>query len=141
MVDPYQILQSRALGADAILIIMAMVDDKLAAALFAEAKALGMDALVETHDANEMRRATDLGATLIGINNRNLKTFEVSLRNFENLAPMAPKNCQLVAESGIHAFADIEKLTGYGATAFLVGESLMRKDDIRSATEKLLGMG
>ena len=139
MIDPYQITQSRALGADAILIIMAMVDDKTARALFKSAKKWNMDALVETHSADEMRRAIDLGAELIGINNRNLKTFETSLTTFENLAPLAPKNCLLVAESGIYSSDDILTLTESGAGAFLVGESLMRNEDVEAATRKLLG--
>lgn len=139
MIDPYQILQSRALGADAILIIMAMLDDKTAKSLFDTANSVGMDALVETHDADEMRRAINLGADLIGINNRNLKTFETSLSVFEELASLAPPSSLLVAESGINSFDDIERLTGFGAKAFLVGESLMRQEDIESATKTLLG--
>jgi indole-3-glycerol phosphate synthase len=139
MLDPYQIVQSRALGADAILIIMAMVDDKTARILFDKCNRMGMDALVETHNAEEMRRAVDLGAQLIGINNRNLKTFETSLSVFDNLALLAPKNCLLVAESGIYGPEDLLTLTRNGAKAFLVGESLMRQDDVESATRKLLG--
>lgn len=138
MVDPVQIAQSRALGADAILIIMAMVDDNLARTLLAETKRFGMDALVETHNEDEMRRAVDLGADLIGINNRDLKTFETSLSVFENLAPLAPRNCLLVAESGINSPKDIAVLTESGAEAFLVGESLMRHSDIETATRNLL---
>lgn len=139
MLEPYQVYHSRALGADAILIIMAMIDDKAAKSLFVTAKKLGMDALVETHDQDEMQRAIDLGADLIGINNRNLKTFETSLSVFENLAPKAPSNALLVAESGIYTPDDILRLTSAGAQAFLVGESLMRKEDIESATKILLG--
>ncbi len=139
MVDPIQILQSRMLGADAILIIMAMVDDDMAKALFDEAARLGMDALVEVHDKAEMKRAKKLGAKLIGINNRNLKTFKTSLKTFEALAPLAPKTAFLVAESGIKTHAHIKRLTKHGAGAFLVGESLMREEDVQAATEKLLG--
>ena len=139
MVDPYQIIQSRAQGADAILIIMAMVGDKLARKLLMEATRLGMDALVETHDAEEMRRAIDIGANLIGINNRNLKTFKTSLKTFETLAPRAPNHCFLVAESGVFTPEHILHLTEHGAQAFLVGESLMRQDDVGTATRKLLG--
>ncbi len=139
MLDSYQILQSRAYGADAILIIMAMVDDKLAARLLKQASALGMDVLVETHTQTEMRRALDIGAKLIGINNRNLKTFKTNLTVFEKLAKHVPKEVFLVAESGISDFDDILHLTRHGAQSFLVGESLMRQDNIRLATEKLLG--
>ncbi|PHR61417.1 MAG: indole-3-glycerol-phosphate synthase [Robiginitomaculum sp.] len=138
MVDTYQIVQSRAHGADAILIIMAMIDDKLAHALLKTATDLGMDALVETHDVEEMERAINIGATFIGVNNRNLKTFETSLTTFENMAPHAPKKAFLVAESGIFTPAHIERLTKHGAQAFLVGESLMRQDDVQGATETLL---
>jgi len=139
MLEPFQVHHSRALGADAILIIMAMVDDKTARALHKTAHALGMDALVETHDQEEMRRAIDLGADLIGINNRNLKTFETSLTVFENLAPKAPSNTLLVAESGIYASDDILRLTAAGAKAFLVGEGLMRNENVEGATKALLG--
>jgi len=139
MIDPIQITQSRMLGADAILIIMAMVDDNMAKSLYAEATRLGMDALVEIHDKDEMHRAIDLGAPMIGINNRNLKTFKTSLKTFETLAPLAPKNTVLVAESGIKTNAHIKRLQKHGATAFLVGESLMREGDVKAATERLLG--
>ncbi|HFB54963.1 MAG TPA: indole-3-glycerol phosphate synthase TrpC [Hellea balneolensis] len=139
MVDPVQVLHARALGADAILIIMAMVDDKLARRLFKMAKDWDMDALIETHNFTEMKRANDLGAKLIGINNRNLKTFKTSLDNFHKLAPHAPHDAFVVAESGINTFDDIEELTKSGARAFLVGESLMRQKDVRLATENLIG--
>lgn len=138
MVDPYQIVESRAHGADAILIIMAMIDDALAASLLALTIELSMDALVETHDRDELNRAIDIGATLIGINNRNLKTFETSLTTFENLAPHAPTTACLVAESGIFTHDDIVSLTEMGANSFLVGESLMRQEDIVDATQSLL---
>lgn len=139
MIDPIQIIQSRALGADAILIIMAMLDDKTAKTLLDAARDLGMDALVETHDGEEMRRAIDLGATLIGVNNRNLRTFDTSLKTFEKIAPIAPKSATLIAESGIFTSDDILHLTAQGAQGFLVGEALMRQDDVTGATEKLLG--
>ncbi len=138
MVDTYQIYQSRAQGADAILIIMAMVDDKLAKRLLRTATNLGMDALVETHSKSEMQRALKIGASLIGINNRNLKTFKTSLKTFETLAPHAPNSTFLVAESGIFTPDHILELTSNGAQAFLVGESLMRQDDVALATKKLL---
>ena len=139
MIDPYQIYHSRALGADAILIIMAMLDDITAKTLHETATQLGMDALVETHDADEMQRAIDMGADLIGVNNRNLKTFETSLSVFETLAPKAPADALLVAESGIYSAEDIGRLTKAGAQAFLVGESLMRHEDVEAATRALIG--
>lgn len=138
IVDTYQIYESRAMGADCILIIMAMIDDKLASHILSAATDLGMDALIETHDYEEMQRAIDLGGTLIGINNRNLKTFETSLKVFETLAPLAPKDALLVAESGIYTSKDIAHLTSCGAHAFLVGESLMRQTDVQKATERLI---
>jgi len=139
MIDPVQILESRALGADAILIIMAMVNDDLAGVLLAETKRLHMDALVEVHTGSELRRAVKLGANLIGINNRNLKTFETTLKTFEKLAPLTPPGAFLVAESGINTSGDILHLTKHGANAFLVGESLMRQTDVELATRELLG--
>lgn len=139
MVDTYQIIESRAHGADAILIIMAMIDDTLAKALLKEATRLGMDVLVETHDANEMRRAINIGATMIGVNNRNLKTFETSLDTFTQMAPHAPNQAFLVAESGIFTSDHILHQTRHGAQAFLVGESLMRQEDVCAATKILIG--
>lgn len=140
MLEPFQVYHSRALGADAILIIMAMVDDKTAISLHITAKKLGMDTLVETHNEEEMQRATDLGADLIGINNRNLNTFETSLSVFENLAPNAPADSLLVAESGIYTSNDVLQLAAAGAKAFLVGESLMRHEDVEAATKNLLAV-
>lgn len=139
MIDPIQIIESRAFGADAVLIIMAMVSDDLAGALLEETHRLGMDALVETHTANELNRAVKLGAKLIGINNRNLKTFKTSLNTFKKLAPSAPKNTFLIAESGINTADDILDLTSHGAQGFLVGENLMRETDVELATRRLLG--
>jgi indole-3-glycerol phosphate synthase len=139
MIDPWQVFESRALGADAILIIMAAVDNKLAAELLAQAKLLGMDALVEVHDEAELDRALALGAKLIGVNNRSLATFETDLGVTERLAPRVPKDVLLVSESGIFTHADIERLQAAGARAFLVGESLMRQDDVEAATRALLG--
>jgi len=138
LVDPWQVAESRALGADAILVILAMVDDAVAAALMAEAARLGMDALVEVHDEDEMKRAADLGADLIGINNRNLKTFEVDLATTERLAPLAPKGATLVGESGIFTPADAARVKAAGVLAMLVGESLMRQPDVTAATKALL---
>jgi indole-3-glycerol phosphate synthase len=138
LVDPWQVAESRALGADAILVILAMVDDSLAAELMAEAARFGMDALVEVHDAEEMSRAGKLGATLVGVNNRNLRTFETNLATTEQLAAQAPENALLVTESGIFTAADAARLEQSGARAMLVGESLMRQADVIAATMALL---
>jgi indole-3-glycerol phosphate synthase len=139
LVDPWQVAESRALGADCILVILDMVGDSLAAELMSEAARFGMDVLVETHDADEMARAAALGADMIGVNNRSLRTFEVDLANTESLAAAAPKNALLVTESGIFTAADAARLERSGATAMLVGESLMRQDDVTAATRLLLG--
>jgi indole-3-glycerol phosphate synthase len=139
LVDPWQVLEARALGADAILVIMAMVDDDLAADLMAEAARLGMDALVEVHDEDEMLRAGKLGATLVGVNNRNLRTFETDLAITERLADATPDNALLVTESGIFTPLDVTRLERCGARAMLVGESLMRQADVTAATRALLG--
>lgn len=140
LVDSWQVAESRALGADAILVIMAMIDDALAADLIAQAHALDMDALVEVHDANEMERALKLNSKLIGINNRNLKTFEVSLTTTENLSSMVGPEHVLVAESGIFTPEDVARLEATGATAMLVGESLMRQADVTEAAKKILSL-
>jgi indole-3-glycerol phosphate synthase len=139
LVDPWQVAESRALGADAILVILAMVDDSLAAALMSQAARLGMDALVEVHDEAEMARANALGATLVGVNNRDLKTFTVDLAITERLARLAPPNALLVTESGLFTPADAARLEAAGAKAMLVGESLMRQADVEAATRALLG--
>jgi len=138
LVDPWQVIEARALSADAILVIMAMVDDALAADLMAEAARHGMDALVEVHDEDEMARADKLGATLVGVNNRNLRTFETDLATTERLAPLAPKDSLLVTESGIFTALDVTRLERCGARAMLVGESLMRQADVTAATRALL---
>lgn len=137
MIDPIQITESRMMGADCVLIIMAMIDDDTARALFEEANALGMDALVETHDAAELDRAIALGATLIGINNRDLRTFETSLDTFGALSDRLPETALRVAESGIYTPEDIAKLAGQGAQAYLIGESFMRQEDVAGALKKL----
>src|ERR1700756_5412151 len=139
LVDPWRVAESRALGADAILVILAMVDDALAAALMAEARRLGMDALVEVHDEAEMARAGALGADLVGINNRDLRSFVTDLAVTERLAPLAPKGALLVTESGIFTADDVKRLERCGARAMLVGESLMRQADVTAATRALLG--
>jgi indole-3-glycerol phosphate synthase len=138
LVDPWQVAESRALGADAVLVILAMVDDTLAAELMAAARAHGMDVLVETHDAAEMARAGRLGADLVGVNNRDLRTFSVDLAVTERLAAAAPRDALLVTESGVFTPADAARLERAGAQAMLVGESLMRQADLTSATRALL---
>ncbi|WP_419316827.1 indole-3-glycerol phosphate synthase TrpC [Caulobacter sp. ErkDOM-E] len=139
LVDPWQVSESRALGADAILVILAMIDDVLAAELMSEAERLGMDALVEVHDEAEMARAGELGATLVGINNRDLKSFVVDLAVTERLAAQAPMGALLVTESGIFTHDDVVRMEAAGATAMLVGESLMRQANVAEATRTLLG--
>jgi indole-3-glycerol phosphate synthase len=139
LVDPWQVTESRAFGADAILVILAMVDDSLASELLSEARRNGMDALVEVHDEAEMERASALGADLVGVNNRDLRTFVTDLAVTERLAARAPANALLVTESGISGSADMARLERSGARAMLVGESLMRRPDVTEATQALLG--
>lgn len=140
ILDPYQVIESRALGADCILLIMAALTDEQATELEKVAHGLGMNVLVEAHDAKELQRALFVLSTrLVGINNRNLKTLEVSLETSALLAEGIPDNYLRIAESGIFTHADIEKLTGFGYHSFLVGESLMREADVALATRKLLG--
>jgi indole-3-glycerol phosphate synthase len=139
MVDPWQCGEARAIGADAILIIVAALEDSAMVEIEVAAREQGMDVLVEVHDEAEMARAlTHLKSRLIGVNNRNLKTFEVNLATTEQLAGMVPADVLLVCESGISSHADCVRMAAAGVRSFLVGESLMRQDDVESATRRLL---
>lgn len=138
MVDPWQVAEARAIGADAILIIVAALDDALMAEIEAAAIERGMDVLVEVHDEAEMERAARLRSRLIGINNRDLKSFRADLATTERLAPLAPEGALLVGESGIASHADCQRLAAAGVRCFLVGESLMRQHDVEAAARALL---
>ncbi|WP_370032033.1 indole-3-glycerol phosphate synthase TrpC [Qipengyuania mesophila] len=138
MVDPWQVLEARAIGADAILIIVAALDDTLMAEIEAAAFDQGMDVLVEVHDEAEMERAARLRSRLIGVNNRDLRTFTTDLATTERLARLAPQDALLVGESGIATHADCQRLARSGVRSFLVGESLMRQADVAQATRTLL---
>ena len=141
MLDRYQVPEARALGADCILIIMAAVDDVAAGTLAAYAKVWGMDAIAEVHDAGELDRALKLDCRLIGINNRNLRSFETTLETTESLARRVPRDRIVIAESGITGRADVERLAKVSVNAFLVGESLLRQRDVAAAARALLAKG
>lgn len=140
MVDPWQCIEARAIGADAVLVIVAALDDVQMTEIEAAAMDFGMDVLVEVHDEPELERAASrLKSRLVGVNNRDLRTFETSLAVTERLAPLAPEGALIVGESGIGTNADCERLAAAGVRCFLVGESLMRAPDIADATRDLLG--
>ncbi len=138
MLDTYQIAEARTWGADCILIIMAQIDDQTALSLAGAARSYGMDAIAEVHDERELDRALNLPCRLIGINNRDLRTFETTLATTERLAPKVPRDRIVIGESGIATHADLDRLAEVGVKAFLVGESLMRQTDVAAATRKLL---
>jgi indole-3-glycerol phosphate synthase len=139
MVDPWQVAESRRIGADAILIIVAALDDGRMAEIEAAAIEQGMDVLVEVHDADELARALRLKSRLIGVNNRNLKTFEVDLQKTYDLVRHAPTDCTFVAESGLTTRTDLDAMAARGIRCFLVGEALMRQADVEAATRALIG--
>jgi indole-3-glycerol phosphate synthase len=139
MVDPYQIAESRALGADCVLLIVGALDDGLLGELADAATRLGMDILVEVHDEAELDRALILNVSLIGINNRDLKALKTDLATFERLAPRIPADRLIVAESGLKTTADLRRMADAKAGAYLVGESLLRQPDLVAATRTLLG--
>lgn len=138
MVDPWQVAEARAIGADAILIIVAALETAQMAEIESAAIERGMDVLIEVHDEAEMERAAGLRSRLIGVNNRDLKTFRTDLTTTERLAPLAPAGTLLVGESGINSHSDCARLAEAGVRCFLVGESLMREPDVESATRRLL---
>ncbi len=139
MLTPYQIVESRSLGADCILLIMAALDDRTVEILYRQATDLGMDVLIEIHDEDELNRAVKLNPMMIGVNSRNLKTLEVNIQTAFELVQKIPSHIIRVAESGISTNAQLQSLFEAGYDAFLVGESLMREDDISKAVRKLLG--
>ena len=139
MVDPWQVPESRALGADAILLIMAALDDNLLAEIEASAIDCGMDVLIEAHDAHEMERAMKLKSRLIGVNNRDLRDFTVDFARTYELIGKAPAGCTFVAESGLMTRADLDEMATHGVHCFLIGEALMRRPDVEAATRMMVG--
>ena len=139
MIDPWQAPEARAIGADAILLIMAALDDALLAEIEASAIECGMDVLVEVHDRRELDRAMKLKSRLIGVNNRNLRDFTVDFARTYDLVSKAPKDCTFVAESGLTTRADLDAMAEHGVKCFLIGEALMRQDDVEAATRELVG--
>ena len=141
MLDVYQVTEARLLGADCILLIMAALDDAMAKDLEQAAFDLGMDVLVEVHNQEELVRALDLKSPLLGVNNRNLKTLEIDIATTEALAPMVPEDRVLICESGLYSSGDLLRMSRSGARRFLIGESLMRQDDVETATKSILFQG
>lgn len=139
MLEPYQIVESRALGADCVLLILAALSDTQAAELEAAAQAHGMDVLIEVHGEDELDRALQLDSPLIGVNNRNLKTLDVDLETSRRLGPRVPADRMMICESGLFTRDDLLGMTDYGARAFLIGESLMRQPNVQQATAALFG--
>ena len=139
MIDPWQVPESRAIGADAILLIMSALDDVALAEIEASALDCGMDVLIEVHDLRELDRAMKLKSRLIGVNNRDLRDFSVDFQRSFDLVAKAPKGCTFVAESGLSTRADLDAMAAKGVRCFLVGEALMRADDIEAATRALIG--
>jgi indole-3-glycerol phosphate synthase len=138
IIDPWQVFESRAMGADCILLILAALTDPQAVELEQLARGLGMDVLAEVHDQMELDRALGLQTKLIGINNRNLKTLQTDLETTMRLAPQVPPERFLIGESGIRSHADVKRLSSMGVNCFLVGESLLRQEDVTAATVALL---
>ncbi|RYY23821.1 MAG: indole-3-glycerol phosphate synthase TrpC [Sphingomonadales bacterium] len=139
MIDPWQAFESRAIGADAILIIVSALEDAQMAEIEDAAMGLGMNVLVEVHDADELERALNLKSRLIGVNNRNLKTFEVDLQKTYELVGSAPRDCTFVAESGLTSRADLDAMAEHDIHCFLIGEALMRQPDVEAATRAMIG--
>ncbi len=140
MLEPYQIIEARSIGADCVLLIMAALGDGQASELAGLAKTLGMDILVEVHDEAELARALDIGTGMIGINNRNLKTLVTDTATTTRLAPLVPEDRLVVAESGLSSHDDLAAMKDVGVTTFLIGEALMSKPDVRAATAEILGL-
>lgn len=141
MLDPYQVFEARAADADCILLILAIIEDALAADLAHLSQELGLDVITEVHDEWELERALKLNSQMIGINNRNLKTFEVDLATSERLKKYAPEDAHLISESGLFETSDLARMNKIGIKTFLIGESLMRQKDVAQATRKILGFG